>query len=681
MTLRVSVLLLTCLLTVTSWAVEPIRSVKEVRELPLEWVKEKRPVVIEAVATFVDAQWGMLFIHDGLNGCYVMNDQLVIDSKWLKAGRKVRVTGVTGEGNFLPVVLATKLEDLGPSAMPTPTRLTSMDEVFTPSMDSQWIEVEAVVKRLRDENSGLTLYLDAGGQRVNGLLPRHLKIESMPIHFIEQRVRILAVAATQFNDERQMSGRNLFVPGLEFVSLINAPKELPPAPARRVDELLRATSEYNERAKVQGIVTHAVPEQTLYIRGEGGSMKIDTALAPDYKPGAVVEAEGYATFTPFRPGINATVLRLVAHGLPPKPVPFLVAAERRSAEQYELITLEAEFLEKLGSRPREIILLCRDGNVAFEAKLSMSQGTVLDLEPGMRLRLTGICELEVGVGNPLGLTKLVSGFTLRLRSAQDVLILKRPSYWNETRLTLLLSAVGGAGLFIAFWAYLLRRRLAAQAVIISNQTAEKATLEERQRIARELHDTLEQELSGVSMLLDTTSQRLQTGTGEVMESLDLARHLLRHSREESRTTIRDLRSVTIEQLGLAGAMETLLRPLAESAGMSFDCQIQGRRRSLPGTVESALLRIAHEAVANAARHSQGSQVQVLMSYLDDAVRLEITDDGVGFRAEEVGGESTGHFGLSGMKERALKLGATLRIGPAETPGTRVTVTMQTTSSL
>ena len=275
--------------------------------------------------------------------------------------------------------------------------------------------------------------------------------------------------------------------------------------------------------------------------------------------------------------------------------------------------------------------------------------------------------------NPFGIARFTKVFSITLRSAQDLVVLQTPPYWNNQRLLVLLLATGGAGLLIAVWAWMLRRKVAEQSVIIERQTARRATLEERQRIARDLHDTLEQELSGVAILLDTTSQQFETGDGEPRRSLSLARQLLRHSREESRTTIRDLRSVAIEQMGLVGAMEAMLRPLAESAGMAFDFATSGVVMPLPGTVEAAFLRIAHEGVANAAKHSRGRRVEVRMVYSSDEVKLVVGDDGAGFSPDTAANDSSGHFGLTGMRERAVRLGAVLRVDGQGGRGTRVSL--------
>jgi signal transduction histidine kinase len=653
--------------------VEKVRTAAALRGMLPAEARKGLPVEMEVSVTFVDRSRGMLFVDDGADGFYVRGHNLVAKSDWLVAGRRVRLIGVTAEGDFLPVVFASEFIDLGAGVMPPATRLSPLRTILAPLMDSQWVELEGLVKRVTEEQGGVMLALQIDGLRLPLELPRRGELETpvaLPLHLLERRVRVRVVAATQFNQQRQMSGRLLYLPGLEFLTLLDRESPAGSAPLRRVDELLLSSSPLNERVRVRGIVTYAVPGQMLFLRGEGGSMKIDTALTPDLKPGSLIEAEGSVSLLPFRPGLNATVLTKLGESEPPVPVRLDYRTDRRSDDHFELVTLDTTYVDTMqasnGAR-----LLCRSEGVVFEAKLPPNLHHELKLEPGMRLRLQGICELESD--KPFGIARITKVFKLSLRSAQDLLILQTPPYWNNHRLLLLLATTGGAGLLIATWAWMLRRKVAEQSIVIEQQTTARATLDERQRIARDLHDTLEQELSGVSMLLDTTSQQIETGDGEPKRSLDLARQLLRHSREESRSTIRDLRSVAIEQLGLVGAMQDTLRPLAEGAGMAFDFGTSGTVMRLPGTLEEAFLRIAHEAVTNAAKHSRGSRVDVRMAYGPEEVTLEVSDDGSGFEPDTAGDDATGHFGLMGMKERALRIGAKLRVVNLGGKGTRVSL--------
>jgi signal transduction histidine kinase len=198
-----------------------------------------------------------------------------------------------------------------------------------------------------------------------------------------------------------------------------------------------------------------------------------------------------------------------------------------------------------------------------------------------------------------------------------------------------------------------------------------AVKDERQRIARELHDTIEQELAGVSLQLRNARQRLVHAPDQASSSLDLAEKMLRHCRDEARSSIRDLRSVALEQRGLHGSLQEFLVPLAAESGARFTFETRGAPRSLPGPTEIHLLRIAHEAVANSARHSGATEIRASLSYEPGTVTLEIRDNGRGFDPKAPA--PRGHFGILGIQERVNKLHAALTFESAPGSGTLVRV--------
>lgn len=652
---------------------EVVRTAAVLRAMSPSEASRALPVDIEVVALFVDHSRRMLFVHDGAFGFYANRDAALIHPDWLVAGRKLRLQGATHEGAFMPVVIVKELIDLGAGELPKVQIWNPSETMLSPAMDSQWVEVEGIMKQMEEVDGGLTLCLQVGEARLPLELPRNANFQTAlkaPLYLLERRVKARVVAATLFNEQRQMSGRVLYLPSLDFLTLLEPTRTQANVPLRRVDELLLSTSPLNERVQVRGVVTYSLPGKMLFLRGEGGSLKVESALIPNFKPGTIVEAEGVVTFSPFRPRLTAATLKELVQSQPPAPLPLDYNSARRSSEQHELVTLDTTYVDTMQTSAGAQ-LVCRSGSVVFKVMLPSNMQHTLKLQPRMRLRLRGICELEID--NPFGITRVARVFSIILRSPEDLEILQTPPFWNTQRLLILLAVTGGGWLLFTAWAWLLRTKVAEQSAIIERQTATRATLDERQRIARDLHDTLEQELSGVAILLDTSLQQLETGDGGVNRSLGLARQLLRHSREESRTTICDLRSVVIEQMGLVGAMEATLRPLAESAGMVFNFVSTGEIRSLPGTVEAAFLRTAHEAVANAAKHSCGSCVKVVMAYQTNEVKLEIADDGTGFSPDSVADGTSGHFGLIGMRERALRISAILRVDGQGDVGTRISL--------
>jgi signal transduction histidine kinase len=201
------------------------------------------------------------------------------------------------------------------------------------------------------------------------------------------------------------------------------------------------------------------------------------------------------------------------------------------------------------------------------------------------------------------------------------------------------------------------------------------TLAERQRLARDLHDTLTQGFTSIVLLLEAAEESLATGR-PVAQHIQQALRSARDNLAESRQVVWALRPRPLAEQPLPSALEELTRRLAEETGMQAETVVTGTVQPLPGEVEEALLRIAQEALANVRQHAAASRVTVTVSYLDDVTMLDVADDGVGFdRAASAA--AAGGLGLPAMSERAAALGGGLTIESAPGEGTTIAVKLPT----
>lgn len=646
---------------------EALHDVRTLRHLDAQQREQHTPVSLEAAILYYHPGWGVLFVHDGQDGICVGVGLDQRPAVPFQPGTLLQITGKAGPGEFLPVILPEKLEVRGTASLPNFAAVNA-EQLFTPIMDARPVEVMAVVKGTWFAEESLVLDLEVEGRLIRAILPQTEPRNHLPWQLLEQQVRVRGVVGTHFNDQRQMSGRLLFVQNLESITLVEAAKPSGPVPLVPVDGLLRVDAPLRQRVRVRGVTTHVADGRGLYLRGEGGSMFVQTAQPLTVQRGDLVEAEGYPIVTPFRPSLSALDVQKVGVAEEPvKPHSFHAAKTRDSREQCELITLEADLLEVNQDR-MGMHLVCNAESQTFEATLSQPASPAFELLPGMKLRLTGICEFITD--RPLVIPRNATSFRLLLRSPEDVTVLAEAPWWTEQRARWLLGALLALASAVASWAVTLQFMVNKQKNVIREQTQQQATLQERQRIAQDLHDTLEQELVGVNMLLDDTARRLGGVESPAAQPLDLARRLLRRAREDSRSTIRELRSVALEQRGLPAAIEELLRPLATAGGAEFQVITTGSPVRLAGTLETNLLRFAQEAVANAAQHSGASHIAVSLEYDDEFMRLIIRDDGRGFDPAAVTALA-GHFGLSGMRERAEKASGHFSIRSTDGQGTEV----------
>jgi signal transduction histidine kinase/ligand-binding sensor domain-containing protein len=201
-------------------------------------------------------------------------------------------------------------------------------------------------------------------------------------------------------------------------------------------------------------------------------------------------------------------------------------------------------------------------------------------------------------------------------------------------------------------------------------------LEERARLAREIHDTLAQGFVGISSQLDAVALTLKNHTDLAAKHLELARKMARHSLTEARRSVMDLRDSALEGQELPAALSEAARQWTAGSPVHVQVDVSGNDgRKLPEEMEQNLLRIAQEAVTNAVKHAHAKEVRIRLDLEPSRLSMVIADDGNGFEQTEAFSEIGGHFGLLGMRERAERIGGELHLASQPGGGTKVEVTV------
>jgi NarL family two-component system sensor histidine kinase LiaS len=211
--------------------------------------------------------------------------------------------------------------------------------------------------------------------------------------------------------------------------------------------------------------------------------------------------------------------------------------------------------------------------------------------------------------------------------------------------------------------------MAEQLQNLLHKQQELAGIEERNRIARELHDSVKQQVFATTMQVGAARSLLPDDTGAAMGHLVEAEKLSLQSQEELATLIQKLRPAPLESDSLPKALERYTNAWSRQTGVSTDLQVRGER-ALPQAIEQALFRVFQEALANVARHSAAETVNIGLTYTTESVKLSIIDDGQGFNPVE---NETHGYGLKSMQERVDRLGGWLQIESAPGMGTKVLV--------
>ena len=255
-----------------------------------------------------------------------------------------------------------------------------------------------------------------------------------------------------------------------------------------------------------------------------------------------------------------------------------------------------------------------------------------------------------------------------LRSPQDLQLLRAASWWKPQRLAAVIAALAATVLAAVAWALGLRRQVARQVAIIEEKLQFQAIAGERLRIAREFHDTLEQDLAGIALRLDAAAELTEDSTSRSV--LEQQRGLLEQVRRETHDFLWDLRDPARTDGSLIESLGSQIAYLQTLTNVPLRLHLETDASRLSPALQFHLLRIVREGVTNALKHAEPSCVEVRLGSTAAGHTVEISNDGRGFDVATCSALD-GHFGLRGMAERALRMGATLSIDSHADRGTTV----------
>ncbi|WP_449061919.1 sensor histidine kinase [Planomonospora algeriensis] len=203
---------------------------------------------------------------------------------------------------------------------------------------------------------------------------------------------------------------------------------------------------------------------------------------------------------------------------------------------------------------------------------------------------------------------------------------------------------------------------------------EAGVLCERQRMAREIHDTIAQGLTAILTQLEVAENIIDDAPA-ARSRLNTVRMLARDSLNEARRSVLAMRPAPLEEAQLATALEDVADTWSQRVGVPAPVSVTGEARPLHAEVEMTLLRVAQEALANVGKHASAGRVAVTLSYMEDVVVLDVRDDGSGFDPQRVDPSIAGGFGLTSMRQRVTRLAGEFEIETASGQGTGVSATL------
>jgi signal transduction histidine kinase len=641
---------------------------------------------------------GIAFVvQDETEGIYVQGPAELVAAA--RRGDLLEIEGVTDPGGFAPYVVAQSLRKIGERAIPEPIRVT-LDQVNAGQMDAKWVEISGIVRSVEPKAPSDNAPPPPGTRYVAPSLDGSLKQppktkmklasgstrvvvevngEFSAEEYVDAEVRLRGLCFNLHNRSRQFVRPFIQVPRDVEVVVISPPPKKPfasePRPVTSLLRFAQLTGKQGHRVHIRGVVLHHEPGTALWVRDEERSLRVHTAQEETLRPGDEVDVLGFPALGNYSAVLEDAVYQ--KRSTQAEPVPSVIAdVSSALMRDGDLVQLDARVLEV--RRFHDSVALTLDwhrSSVRAQMRLPGEAPTPVDWLPGSTVRISGVCSIVTDESVPLGGLWEPRAFQLLLRSPADLIVLESPPWWSTQRVIWLLSSfLALAVVAVAVVMLASRRRLRDQERRRAMAEAEfAAILNERNRVAREIHDTLAQSLGAISVQLELARTHAAEFSAGAKNHLATAHKLAREALAEARESIWNMRSQVLEKGDLGEALEDILQQLTEGTGVASHMRVEGPRHRLPPVVENNLLRIGQEAITNACKHANPGCIEVTLQFSARTVRLDVTDDGVGFVAgTQPAGRRRG-FGLVGMKERVELLGGTIEVASAPGQGTHITV--------
>ncbi len=406
---------------------------------------------------------------------------------------------------------------------------------------------------------------------------------------------------------------------------------------------------------LHGVVTITSP--VMYIQDPTGSIAVSTGHREvPVKIGDEVEANGAVVFRSYTPMLQEASIRLLWPNVPISPLAVSVFELASGEHNGALVELEATFSSRQAAASGTERLLFSDGTQNFYviATIANADKRIRTLAPGSRVRLRGVATYD-----PDFTSNLVP-FAILLPTPGSLEIIGLPNWWTPFHISL----VGLGAVFLGLGLHVILLRIQRWRV--------RAVLEERERLALDMHDTLAQSFAGIGFQLQAVRDETPASAPS-RQHIEMALTMVRSSHGEARRSIAALRPAYLGKTDLLESLCEYARHMIDDHSIAIKSYTNGRAFSIPLQVADTMFRIGQEAINNCIQHSNASTLTITLTFERDVVSLTIKDDGSGF-APDVGHVG---FGIRGMEKRARDAGAQLQITSSAATGTAVTISAQT----
>lgn len=501
------------------------------------------------------------------------------------------------------------------------------------------------------------------------------------------------------SDIRRHLGFLLDIPSPQCITIVS-PAISDPFDVPTFDTLKNARPSDIPRAgkrRTTGIVLATWQENSLLLKTPcGGISRVDLARGPLPHPGDIIEAVGFPSSDLFYINLiraswrPTTVREHFAQCAITNTSADKIALDDKGRTHFkpsfhgQLVSLSGLIIRQQNSSSTTGLIEMEQNGLKFTVDLSTLPGSANELTEGCLVSVTGICVLDMNDWRPNDVFPRIRGFKIVPRSPNDIRVLSRPPWWTPRRFAIALAVALTVLLFSAVINLILRKlvrrreRELKDEIVAHVETELK--IQERTRLAIELHDSISQNLTGVALELRTIDNSDAAIPTAIRHHLDVAERTLESCRDELRYCLWDLRNNTLEQDDVGEAIRRTLKPHIGQALLTVRFNVA--RDILTDNTTHTIFRTIRELATNAVRHGHATAIRVAGCIEGDNLLFSVADNGCGFDADNCPGVEEGHYGLLGVRERIESAGGIFTIvsGPNGTKATAALPTHERTIS-
>ena len=655
---------------------------------------------IEGVVTLPNARgsWHMA-VEDGSGGVMIRNHSPKCDTEFFKPGDRLRLRGTTNTNQYNSVFAeCTQVVATAVLPAPVPKRATA-GEILSGKFDSRLVETTGIVREVfKDEIDSRWLYmiLNCDGSRIPVVFISESDDISRFTALIDAKISISGFCSPKTYGIRRLLGWHISSTGPEAIKVL-APAASDPFAAPEIDNrklIFPAEVVKMGRRRMNGRVVAVWSDRHFLLEDrlrEHHRIELASGKPPAY--GDLVEVTGIPNTDLYRIHLGNAIWRkaagesLTENGENDSgTLPFSDFNDRKFDLMNRFMKYHGRTVRfqgtvegiELGSvKYRRCTIRCE--GFTINANSGTAGDFPQDIAIGSRVEVTGTCVISTGIWHPfVSFPHIEDTPMVVLRRQDDMRIIADPPWWTPLRLMIIIGVLLIIMAAILLWAITLKfvaeRRGRQLLKTEIGKVEESLRVEERTRLAVELHDSIAQNLTGAAFQIEAAKDAIGSES-EPVTYLACAEQILKSCRTELRRCIWDLRSNALEEPDFNRAILSTIRPVTDGADVHVDFNVPRSRMS--DTTAHAILRIIRELTANAVRHGHATGIDIKGVFADGQLHISVADNGCGFDPASCPSASTGHFGLDGIRERIDKFDGALAIDSSPGKGTRVKISIRT----